>query len=106
MDKGSAKKRSTIFKDKWLSLYGLLITVRDLKTSVAVSVKCRFFEFGRDDLNYEERKWKSTKHIKDLKAPWHTDNINRHLEEQHKLPYEEYSKLSGEDKSNYFQDLE
>ena len=39
------------------------------------------------------------------KKPWHSDNTKHHAEEQHKVRYHEYSKLSGEEKRTIFRKL-
>ena len=106
MSKGQ-KKRLFDFKHEWLNLYGLQITARDTSTSEVMSIKCRFCEFGRDEVgDGEERQRKRTKHIKFYKKPWRSDNIKCHVEEQHKVRYAEYVKLTLDDKKNYFMEAE
>ena len=69
MSKGQ-KKRLFDFKHEWLHLYGLQITACDTSTSEVMSIKCRFCEFGRDEVgDGKERQRKRTKHIKFYKKP-------------------------------------
>ena len=105
----SSNKRITPFQHKWLLLYGLEISARDTKTSTVVSLRCRFCDFGRECSsgdNDDERKRKRTKNIKYYSQPWRTDNMKRHLQQQHKVRYAEYVKLHGEAKSKYFEEVE
>jgi hypothetical protein len=59
------KKHLLDFKHKWFNLYGLQITAREPLTSEVMSIKCRFCEFGRNEVgDGKERQRKRTKHIK------------------------------------------
>jgi hypothetical protein len=63
------KRRLLDFKHEWLNLYDLQITVRDPLTSKVVSIKCRFCEFGRDEVvDGEKLQMKSTTGIKFSKS--------------------------------------
>ena len=107
--KSSNKRIITPFQQKWLLLYGLEICARDAKTSTVVSLRCRFCEFGRECAsgdNGDERKRMRTKNTKYFSQPWRTDNMKRHLQQQHKVRYAEYVKLHGEAKSKYFQEVQ
>jgi hypothetical protein len=55
-------------------------------------------EFGRDDTKGENWKRKKTKNIKFYKQPWRSNNMNCHVEEQHRVQYDEFVQPSGEDK--------
>jgi hypothetical protein len=44
-----------------LKLYGLQITAQDVNTAEVLNVQCRFSEFGRDELDGEERQRKKNK---------------------------------------------
>ena len=70
-------------------------------------MKCRFCEFGRDDVDGgEERKRKMTKDIKFYRKPWRSDNMMRHVKEQHSIRYDEYPKLCVKEKKQYFEKME
>jgi hypothetical protein len=101
----NAKKHEVGFQHEWLILYGLQITARDPKTSEVVSIKCRFCEFGRDYAENEERKRKKTNHVKFYNKPWRSDNMKRHVIEQHQNRYADYSKLCGAAKKRLFKEF-
>jgi hypothetical protein len=60
--------------------------------------------FKREDSS-DDRKRKKTNNIKCFTAPWRADNFVSHLQGQHATKFNEYSKLSANDKANYFSSL-
>ena len=91
------RKQLFQFRNEWILDYGLSIGCRDSKTSEVISVRCRFCDFGREE-GEGTRKRKKTNHIKFFKAPWRSDNITRHLNENHSEQYKEYKKLNAKKK--------
>ena len=62
---------------------------------------CR--QFGRnEDEDGGERKRKRTTNCKFYKFPWRSDNMAKHLKQQHPLQWNEYLSLSDEEKKEYF----
>ena len=54
----------------------------------------------------KRRKRKRTMNTKYYSPPWRTDNMNRHLQQQHNVRYEEYVKLDRKTQSKYFEEVE
>lgn len=78
--------------------YGLRVTDRDPETSVVTAAVCRFCEcWGREDCEVEAgengRKRKRTTNTKYFRTSFRTDNIRKHLEEQHPQKHAAYVSL-------------
>ena len=58
-----AAKKDPVFRHKWLSEYGLEISGRDMKTSEVTSLRCRFCDFGREDVDDGESHQRKKRHI-------------------------------------------
>ena len=69
-----------------------------------VSAKCLFCErFGKDTSEEEhDRKRKRSDNVMYFKAPWRTDNILKHMKEQHNVKYAEYLEASAEVRKSFF----
>ena len=89
-------------------MVGLEITARDTRTMMVLSARCRFCEFGKCKDNDEDsdRKRARTTRKKIFVAPYRSDNITRHLKEQHSKRYPDYLLLSVNNKTTYFDEIE
>ena len=89
-------------------MVGLEITARDTRTMMVLSARCRFCEFGKCKDNDEDsdRKRARTTRKKIFVAPYRSDNISRHLKEQHSKRYPDYLLLSVNNKTTYFDEIE
>ena len=98
----SPKSKVKDFQNSWLLKYGIKVSARDAQTGSVVAVKCLFCErFGRhptaDD---DSRKRKRSSNIQYFKKPWRSDNIVKHMKEQHSQKYEEY--IQSTQQQNFF----
>ena len=99
----ASKRDAKTFQSSWCARYGIKISARDAQTGAIVSSKCLFCEkFGKDDCS-GSRKRKRTANVQFFGRPWRTDNIEKHMKEQHSVKYTEYLKSSAEEKANFFQ---
>jgi hypothetical protein len=55
----TTSKKEIAFKSDWLKLYGLQITAQYVNTAEVLNVQCGFLEFGRDEVDSEERQRKN-----------------------------------------------
>jgi len=96
--KGKAKK----FNLEWILKYSLEISTRDPCTSEVTALLCSFCSmFSHEDEDIE-RKQKRTMNAKYFSYPWRTNNFSYHLKQQHPVKWNEYSRLSLEEKEKFF----
>ncbi|KAE9039612.1 hypothetical protein PR001_g7423, partial [Phytophthora rubi] len=94
---GSQRK----FGQKWEIKYAVAVTDRDALTQLptkAVCLLCQAFE--REETVGAKRK--KTNRIRTFTEPWRPDNMKRHMEQQHRLRWEEYQSLGAGEKRAYF----
>jgi hypothetical protein len=99
----ASKRDGKTFQSSWCACYGIKISARDAQTGAIVSSKCLFCEkIGKDDCSGSHKR-KQTVNVQFFRRPWRTDNIEKHMKEQHSVKYTEYLKSSAEEKVNFFQ---
>jgi len=103
---GARKKKEGKFQHAWLARFGLEITATDAVTSVPVSLRCRFCEFGKHVADPESWKRKKTGHIKFFTAAYRVDNIKRHVNEYHAQRYAEYLASGVDLRPGFFKAVE
>jgi hypothetical protein len=93
-NKGS---RPFLFQDKFTVEFGLRITARRARTSLIESVVCRFCEFWSREADEVEpqdgRKRKRTTEYKHWTNTFRSDNIRKHMVEQHSKRWAEYQAM-------------
>jgi len=103
MAKKSSKRKTVEFQQKWVVKYGIRVSARDTAYGKVCSVECRFCRhFGRDDRSNPGEKRKRTSHIKMFTAPWRSDHILFHMNDQHPDQFKTYSELPDAQKKEYF----
>jgi len=92
------------FRQAWCLKYGIRVSSRCSQSGVVVSAKCLFCErFGKDASEQEhDRKRKRSGNVVYFKAPWRTDNIHKHMKEQHNVKYAEYLEAPAEVRKSFF----
>jgi hypothetical protein len=89
--------RSFPYQDKVTVEFGLRVTARNATTSVVEAAACRFCEcLGRDaDKNQirDGRKRKRTTNTKHWTNVFRSDNVRKHMVEQHSTRWKEYQAL-------------
>ena len=91
------------FHQDWEVKYAVQICARDPVSKDVTSVVCLMCtNFGRDDGDAPDRKRKRTSNDKYYTAPWRSDNFVSHLRTQHATMWEEYKKLTHEEKKSFF----
>ena len=98
------KQKVKAFQDAWCLRYGIKISSRYPQSGVVISAKCLFCErFGKDvDEEESNRKRKRTCNVQYFKAPWRSDNIQKHMKEQHNVKYTEYFESPAEVQKVFF----
>ena len=93
-------KGASKFHQDWEVKYAvqICITTKDL-SSVVVCLLCTNFGCNSDDTL--DRKQKRTSNNKYYTASWCNDNFVRHLCKQHVTMWEEYKKLTNEEKKAF-----
>ncbi|KAL0584175.1 hypothetical protein ABG067_005949 [Albugo candida] len=100
-----AKKESR-YKEEWILRFGLKIMSYDSEANEVTSLTCRFCEFGRNSSPIDShRQRKRAKKSTYYKRPWRTDNMLRHLKQQHSVYFEQYTKLTDIEKITFFNTL-
>jgi hypothetical protein len=91
------------FHQDWEVKYAVQICMRDPVSKDVTSVVCLLCtNFGRDNNDAPDRKQKRTSNDKYYVAPWRSDNVVSHLRKQHAAMWEEYKKLTHEEKKSFF----
>jgi hypothetical protein len=89
--------RSFPYHDKFTVEFGLRVTARNATTSVVEASACRFCErWGRDadeDQLQDGRKRKRTTKTKHWTNVFRSDNVRKHMVEQHSKRWKEYQAL-------------
>ena len=99
------KKKVKSFQIDWCLKYGIAVSSRCSQTGLPISAKCLFCaRFGKDVDHEAEstRKRKRTCNVQYFKQPWRTDNIQKHMKEQHNVKFIEYLESSVEMKKQFF----
>ena len=91
----------TPFHTSHIKLYGVRIAGCCPSSGQVKTVQCLFcLNFGRKEKSGMKRKPSSSIHF--YLSPFCYDSYLRHLQSQHSLWYEEYCKMTPEEKGNYF----
>jgi len=100
MTESRKKVKGKYFQMTWEGKYGVKVAERDPATDTVISASCQFCErFDRENES-ADRKRKRASNVKYFKAPWSSDNIERHMTMQHLKKYEEYKAAEGNE--NFF----
>ena len=84
-------------------MYAVKICTGDPVSKDVTSVVCLLCtNFGRDNDDTPDRKRKRALNDKYYVAPWRSDNFVSHLCKQHATMWEEYKKLTHEEKKSFF----
>ena len=96
-------KGASKFHQDWEVKYAVQICTHDSVRKDVSSVVCLLCtNFGRYSGDTPDCKHKRTSNDKYYTAPWCTDNFVSHLHKQHATMWEEYKKLTNEEKKAYF----